>query len=200
MKKIGIMGGTFNPIHNGHLLLAECARDEYQLDKVLFIPTGHSYLKDDEEVLEPSVRAELTKLAIADNPNFELSTIEIEREGNTYTYETILEIKKRIPECELHFILGADCLFSIEKWKNVKTIFENAVILAAIRNGFDTKEFVKKAENLKQDYNAEIKFVYLPQFDVSSTQIREKIKENKSIRYLVPDDVREYIRDFQLYQ
>lgn len=200
MKKIGIMGGTFNPIHNGHLLLAECAKDEYQLDKVLFIPTGHSYLKDEEEVLEASVRACLTELAIKDNPGFELSKMEIEREGNTYTYETILELKKRLPDSELYFILGADCLFSIEKWRNFKIIFENATILAAIRDGFDSDDFVKKAEALKQEFGAEIKFVYLPQFDVSSTQIRGKIKENKSIRYLVPDRVREYIRNFRLYQ
>lgn len=200
MKKIGIMGGTFNPIHNGHLLLAECAKDEYQLDKVLFIPTGHSYLKDNEEVLVASVRAELTGLAIKDNPDFELSTIETEREGNTYTYETILELKERIPDCELYFILGADCLFSLDKWRNFRMIFENAVILAAIRDGFDTKEFIERAEYLREEYQAEIKFVYLPQFDVSSTQIRDKIKESKSIRYLVPDVVRRYIEDNNLFQ
>jgi len=200
LKKIGIMGGTFNPIHNGHLLLAECAKDEYQLDKVLFIPTGHSYLKDDEEVLEAAVRAELTELAIKDNPDFELSTIEIEREGNTYTYETLLELKERIPDCELYFILGADCLFSLDKWRNFRVIFENAVILAAIRDGFETKDFLDRAEYLKKEYNAKIKFVYLPQFDVSSTQIRDKIKDNKSIRYLVPDVVRKYITDKKLFQ
>lgn len=200
MKKIGIMGGTFNPIHNGHLLLAECAREQYQLDKVLFIPTGHSYLKEDEEVLDSAVRADLTLLAIKGHPDFELSAIEIEREGNTYTYETILELKKRIPDCSLYFILGADCLFTIEKWKNTEIIFENAIILAAIREGFDTKEFLEKADSLKREFQAEIEFVYLPQFDVSSTRIRGKIKENKSIRYLVPDSVAEYIKNFKLYQ
>ena len=118
MSKIGILGGTFNPIHNGHLLLAEQARCFYGLDQVLFIPSGCSYMKRQEEILPGEIRFQMVQLAIADNPYFCVSDMEIVREGNSYTCETITRLHAQYPEDELYYIVGADTLFQMEFWKN----------------------------------------------------------------------------------
>ena len=110
--KTGIMGGTFDPIHNGHILIARSAYEKVGLDKVLFMPSGNSYMK--KNVLDVSKRVEMVRLAIADFPYFELSSIEAQRQGNTYTYDTLEQLTKQNPKDEYYFIMGADSLFSIE--------------------------------------------------------------------------------------
>ena len=123
VKKVGIMGGTFDPIHNGHLVIAQAALDTMNLDEVLFIPSGTPYLKDLTTVLSKKERVSMTGLAIEDNPGFALSTIEIDREGNSYSYETLEELKKQNPDVEYYFILGADSLLYLEKWKLANFIY-----------------------------------------------------------------------------
>ena len=127
MSKIGILGGTFNPIHNGHLLLAEQARCFYGLDQVLFIPSGCSYMKRQEEILPGEIRFQMVQLAIADNPYFCASDMEIVREGNSYTCETITRLHAQYPEDELYYIVGADTLFQMEFWKNPEQIFTQCI-------------------------------------------------------------------------
>ena len=131
-KKIGIMGGTFNPIHYGHLILAERARESFSLDYVIFIPSGLSYMKDD--VLDSNIRYQMTALAIKDNPNFKISAIETNRIGNSYTYETLEELSLLEKEgSTFYFIIGEDSLFNIEQWKFPERIFQLAEIIVAKR-------------------------------------------------------------------
>ncbi|MCR4749618.1 MAG: nicotinate-nucleotide adenylyltransferase [Lachnospiraceae bacterium] len=199
-KKVGIIGGTFNPIHIGHLILAEHAYDEYKLDEILFIPTGISHFKDPNIVLDKKKRITMTGGAIDDNPHFALSTIETDRPGNSYTYETLEELKRMNPDTEYYLIIGADSLFQIEQWKNTESIMKNASILVAVRKGQSLEELKQKADELTKKYNASIHVLTCTYIDVSSTEIRARIKEGKSIRYMVTDDTLNYINKFNLYR
>ncbi len=198
-KKIGIMGGTFNPIHQGHLILAEEARNYCKLDKVLFIPSGHSYMKNAKEIADSNTRLTMTGLAIEDNKYFELSSIETEREGASYTYETLSILKNNHPECDFYFILGADNLFSIEKWRQPEDIFNSCKLVATVRGDKNIEDIQKKAEELYQKYHAEIILLPSRSIEISSTEIRKRLREGKSIRYLVPEKVYHYIQDNHLY-
>lgn len=197
--KIGIMGGTFNPIHIGHLLLAETALSNEGLQKVMFIPSGKPYMKAEDTVLEASHRLKMVELAIADNPSFIVSDMEIRRLGNTYTSETLTILKQEQPKTKFYFILGADNLFTMETWKEPEKIFSACTILAAVRNGIDNAHMQEKCRELSDKYHAEIKLLSFPETDISSTDIRTLIKQNRSIRYMVPETVRKYIEKNQLY-
>ena len=199
-KRVGIIGGTFNPIHMGHLILAEHARCEYNLDEILFIPTGISHFKDPNTVLDKKKRIAMTGGAIEDNPHFALSTIETERPGNSYTYETLEELKAANPTTEYYLIIGADSLFQMEKWMNPDIIMKDAIILVSVRKGQSRKELEQKAGELMEKYNSDIKILQCPYIDISSTEIRERIKEGKSVRYMVTDDTLAYIEKFNLYK
>ena len=152
MKKVGIIGGTFNPIHLGHMILAESARTEFNLDEILFIPTGISYFKDPSTVLDKKTRLTLVGEAIGDNPYFAMSTIETDRPGNSYTYVTLEELKQENPETEYYLIIGADSLFQIEEWQHPEIIMKDAVILAAKRKGHPTEDLLNKIEAIKEKY------------------------------------------------
>ena len=169
MKKIGILGGTFNPIHNGHLILAQNALEQYALDEILFIPSGCSYMKKD--VLDAKARYQMTKIAISSNPSFQISPIEINRSGNSYTCDTLLELKKQNPEVQYEYIIGADTLFSMETWNRPALIFESCGILCSIRNGFPMSKMLEKQKELSQKYHANIQFLQEKAFDVSSSDI-----------------------------
>lgn len=198
--RVGIMGGTFNPIHMGHLLLAQTALTEENLDYILFMPSGCSYLKREDHVLEAAHRLKMTELAISDNPFFKISDMEIKREGATYTFETLKQLKKEQPTDSFYFIMGADCLFSIENWKNPREIFENCTLLAAVRDGASTDSMQEKCEELNNRYRADVKLLPFPETAISSTSIRKKLAEGKSVKYLVPDAVMAYIAEKHLYQ
>lgn len=198
--RIGIMGGTFNPIHMGHLLLAEAALTEEKLDRVVFIPSGCPYKKQDIEVLDASHRLKMVELAIADNPFFSLSDMEIRRGGNTYTCETLRQLQAEYPSDTLYFLMGADCLFSIEEWKNPQEIFSRCILLAAARNGAGLSLLEDKCAQLSACYHAKVKLISFPETAISSTLIRNHIAGNKSIRYMVPEPVRRYIEKYQLYR
>lgn len=199
-KRVGIIGGTFNPIHIGHLILAEHAQCEYNLDEILFIPTGISHFKDPSIVLDKKKRIAMTGGAIEDNPRFALSTIETERPGNSYTYETLEELKAANPDTEYYLIVGADSLFQMEKWMKPEVIMKDAIILVSVRKGQSRRELEEKANELMEKYNSEIKILQCPYIDISSTEIRDRIKEGKSIRYMVTDDTLAYIEKFKLYR
>ena len=199
-KKVGIMGGTFNPIHVGHLILAETARNQYDLDEILFIPSGKSYMKQQMDIPAGVVRADMTSLAIEDNPHFALSLMEIQREGNTYTYETLETLKKQNPDTEYYFILGADSLFAIDKWKNPQRIFDSCTILAAIRDKNSMADIEEEAKRISEVYHGRVLLLNCGNMEVSSTRIRENFKAGYSNRYLVPDKVIKYIEENNLYR
>lgn len=200
MKKVGILGGTFNPVHMAHLIIAEVAQEDAGLDAVLFVPSGCSYLKDTSEILPAKDRINMTGLAIEDNPRFALSTIETDRAGNSYTCDTLLEMKERYPDQEYYLIVGADNLFTMEEWKDAEVIFQNAKILAAVRGDKKPADMAEKTAQLKEKYGADISLLNVRCVDISSSVIREKVAAGRSIRYMVPDKVREYILKNHLYQ
>lgn len=199
-KKIGVMGGTFNPVHTGHLLLAQWAMEEAALDGVIFMPTGCSYMKKSAEVLPGAERLAMTRLAIAGQDCFLCSDLEVSREGNTYTYETLESLQNMYPQAQLYFIVGADCLFTIGNWYHPEQIFSRCILLAASRSGMPMDKLEEKRRELETAYKAEVLLMAFPNIEISSTDIRERCRQGRSIRYLVPDNVREYIEQHQYYR
>lgn len=193
MQKIGVMGGTFDPIHVGHLMLAEWAIDAAGLDQVWIIPTGQSYMKADRQILPGSERLYMAELAVEGNDKLKCLDIEIARGGYTYSYETMEQLKSLYPEDHFYFIEGADCLYSMENWKYPERILASCTILAAMRGDAVLQELeVKKTELLKR-FGGNIQLMPFPQMSISSTEIRERLKQGKSVRYMVPDKVLMYI-------
>ena len=207
MKRIGIMGGTFNPIHNGHLAIAEQAREQFLLEKVLFIPSGIPYMKDLQAVLPVQTRCEMTAAAIAERPYFELSDIEAvdaTQGKNTYTYETLQKLKSADPDAAYYFILGADSLYDMEHWKNPDLIFQYCTVLAAVRGEERETSLRQKLtgqiQYLQGKYHASIAMLEMEGMQLSSTRIRKCIKEGKSIQNMVPEAVAAYIQKHHLYE
>ena len=199
-ENIGIMGGTFNPIHNGHLLMAQEALEQYALDGVVFIPTGLQWMKkDNPDLLDREHRFQMTALATYDNPAFSVSRMEIDREGNTYTYETLEELHEKLAGCNFFYIVGADSLASMVKWKRAERIFELATILCAVRDQTSKEELSGIMNALSEKFSADIRFLDMPRMDISSTQLRNLVREGRSIRYMVPDKVRTYIQEHRLW-
>lgn len=199
-KKIGIMGGTFDPIHYGHLILAQNALETFGLDDILFIPSGTPWLKESTKVLSKNKRVSMTGIAIEDNPRFALSTIEIDREGNSYSYETVNELKRIDPDAAYYFIMGADSLLKLESWKCPDLLMKECTILAAVRDDCDQTALKKQIAYLTEKYEADIEILSAPRIDISSTQIREMIADGKSVRYMMPDNVIAFIRKNHLYE
>ncbi len=199
-KKVGIMGGTFDPIHYGHLMLAQNALDTFSLDEILFVPSGTPWLKESTKVLSKNKRVSMTGMAIEDNPDFALSTIEIDREGNSYSYETVEELKKEQPETDFYFIMGADSLLEIERWKHPDRLMADCILLVAVRDDCDKEGLEKQITYLKDKYQADIRILPANRMDISSTKIRQMIQEGKSVRYMLPDQVIRFIQKNHLYQ
>ncbi len=188
--RIGILGGTFNPIHLGHLVLAEEAKEKLNLDKVIFVPAYIPPHKKDEEIAEANHRFKMAELAAKGNPCFEVSPFEINAKTTSYSVETLREFKERYGEdTKLFFITGADSLGELFSWKELDEIFKLSQFIVANRPGYDVSNVPKGIE-----------VVTITSLEISSSQIRKKIKENKSIRYLVPESVREYIIAKRLYK
>ena len=202
-EKIGILGGTFDPIHLGHLIIAEQARDQYGLDRVLLIPSGHSYFKDHrkQKVQPPQTRLIMTRIAAEGYEPFEVSEIEVNRPGNSYSFETLEEIAAQNPEAELYFIVGADTVCSMRTWREPARIFHVCTVLAAMREDqIDPESLRKESEALERDFSARILPVTIPNIGISSTDIRERVGQGKSIHYLVPDPLESYIIETGIYK
>ncbi len=202
-RKTGILGGTFDPIHIGHLLLAMAAYEQAQLDRVLIMPTGISYFKASREmkVTDPKLRLLMTEAAIKDVPFFECSDIEARREGNSYTFETMEELRSLFPDDELYYIVGADTLCMMHLWKEPERIFRSCRILVTERAGQVGSEKLEAAvSDLERRYGAVISRITLREMDISSTDIRERVMQKKPIRWMVPEAVEEFILQNGLYR
>lgn len=198
-KRVGIMGGTFNPIHLGHLILAENAYEELELDEVLFVPSGNSYMKEYGDVLDAKTRIDLVGEAIEDNSHFALSRIEVDRGGNSYSYETIAALKKANPDTEYFFMIGADSLFMIDKWMCPEKIFGEVTVAVAVRGGHSESELEEQIKLLEDKYKTKIVRLHSRNVDISSSQIRERVKNGKSIRYMTHYKTAEVIKKKRLY-
>lgn len=198
-KRIGIMGGTFNPIHYGHLIIAENACEQFGLDQVIFMPTGHTPHKKFSGDEMARYRCEMVKLAIKDNEKFSLSLMEVQNKEISYTFQTLRNIQKLYPDAKLYFILGADSLFDFEDWKNPEIICQEAVILVAVRANLTEEKVDSQIRHLTEIFHGEIHRLETPNFSVSSKTIRKRLKNGQSIRYMVPDLVEEYIRKQRIY-
>lgn len=200
-QKIGIMGGTFNPIHTGHLVVAEEVREKFGLDRVLFIPTGMPPHKPDGEVIDAEHRYEMVRRAVASSRFFEASRLEIDRGGYTYTVNTLMELKREYGgETFLFFIIGADVVCELTAWKEFRKVFEMCEFIAVFRPGFDRASFETGIMRLINDYGAVIHEVDARLIDISSRELREKRSKGESIKYLVPDAVEDYIIEKGLYK
>lgn len=187
--KIGILGGTFNPIHIGHLILGDEARRILNLDKLIFVPAYLPPHKEEEDLIDAEDRYKMVALAIKENPFFEVSKSEINRRDKSYSIQTIREFKDRFGEkAELFLITGSDVLEEISMWREIDKIFKLSNFIVANRPGYPTKEIPP-----------EVRLISIIAINLSSSGIRERIREGKSIRYLVPERVRQYIIKKKLY-
>ncbi len=200
-RKLGIMGGTFDPIHYGHLVAAEAVRDRFQLDKVLFIPSGNPPHKNSKNVTDAIHRYNMTLLATAANPYFEVSRIEIDRKGITYTIDTIKELMTLYGSgTELFFITGADALLEILTWYKVDELLKLCNFVAATRPGFNKKDLEQKLHEIKSKYSKEVFQIEIPSLAISSTDIRTRVNNNHTFKYLLPESVEQYIIKHGIYR
>lgn len=196
-KRLGIMGGTFNPIHNGHMSIAGIVRRALALDEVRFMPTGDSPHK---HVTMPAIhRLNMVKLAVQGREDFTVSDMEIRRAGRSYTCDTLREIRAREPESELFFILGGDMFCDMQRWRNPQTIAALAALVAVPRPGDDFEELSAMAERLKALYAARTIIIDDIGPEISSTEIRDRVAAGEDISSLVPASVARYIRENKLY-
>lgn len=199
MIKKAILGGTFDPIHNGHIHIAYEALYKLTLDKVVFMPTGNPPHKANRIVTPGEIRYEMVKKAIQREKCFEIDDYEILKEGFSYTFETLEYLNKKHKNTEWYFISGVDCLIELDSWKKVERIFELCNLVVFNRPGYSMDEIYKQKEKTEKRYNKKIIFLDLPLMDISSSMIREKLKEGKNVSYLVPTCVNEFIEKSKLY-
>ncbi|HZK00661.1 MAG TPA: nicotinate-nucleotide adenylyltransferase [Tissierellaceae bacterium] len=197
--KIGIMGGTFNPIHHGHLILSEYIRIHVNLDKIIFIPTGNPPHKDRQNILDGGIRLEMVRLAIKNNPYFTATDIEVKRPEISYTIDTIIHLKEIYRDCDLYMIIGSDTLLSLYTWKDISYILGQVKFIVADRLGLHDDDVEKEIKRLNNKYSSNIISVDSPVIDISSTLIRQRLKANLSVKYLLPEAVEEYIIENKYY-
>ncbi len=199
MKKIGIMGGTFNPIHMGHLIIAQAALTGLKLDKVWFMPAGDPPHKDDS-ILDKKHRLQMVAEAIKDNPDFELFTYETDKERPSYTAVTMTDLSADYPDHEFYFIMGTDSFLKLEKWYKPEIICAHTRLVVANRNNVENDELMAVRNKYMAAYKAKVDFIDTPQIEISSSSIREDIRKNISlVRYKLPDEVYNYIKTNRLY-
>jgi nicotinate-nucleotide adenylyltransferase len=195
-KRLGVMGGTFDPIHHGHLVTAEEALWQFELDEVVFVPTGQPWMKDDRNVSPAEDRYLMTVIATSSNPRFSVSRIEVERDGPTYTVDTLEELRAVQPGVELYFVTGADAMLEIFQWKDPEDVLSRAHFIAATRPGYD----LARLDAQGGTRNSRVTVMHIPALAISSTDIRRRVREREPIRYLVPEGVQTYIEKAALYR
>lgn len=194
------MGGTFDPIHYGHLVIAEAVRSKYKMEKVVFVPSGSPPHKNGSNVSDAMDRYLMTALATATNKHFDISTMEIDRSGKSYTYDTLVEFKKKYPRHDIYFIAGADAIRDITTWYNYEELFELCYFIAATRPGYTLANLKNEELHMLSPKQLEhIEIIEVPGIEVSSTDIKRRVREDKSIKYLLPETVEDYITKYDLY-
>ena len=193
------MGGSFDPIHMGHLISAEQGREELGLDTVLFMPSGIHPFKG-TNISSSEKRVEMTKRAIRDNPNFQISLIGVNRKDTNYTIDDIRDLKKIYPEDEIFFFIGTDIIYEIEKWKDFAELAKICKFVLFNRWGQEKEKLANKIIELKDQYKIDIRQIDTPLVEISSTEIRHARKKGRSIKYLVPESVEEYILENRIYR
>lgn len=197
-NSIALIGGAFDPPHFGHLVAAQTISDKFNVDKVVIMPLGdapHKIMNGAKAV----DRYNMVKEAAGDNSAFDVSAMEIERNGKTYTVDTISEIKKINPNIKIYFVMGADEILEIENWRQPEKLLSMCSFIAVTRPGFTQLEVEKKTKQLKNKYGCDIYFTEIPGMDISSSDLRNRVKNGESIKYLVPEKVEKYIEKHKLY-
>lgn len=195
---LGIMGGTFDPIHNGHLVAAEQAFDDLNLDMVVFMPAGRPAFKQDKRVTLGEDRYAMTLLATSDNPHFVASRFEVDRGGITYTADTLQLLRGLYPDnVRFYFITGADAVADILAWRNADKVASLATLVAATRPGYDLDRARRTLE--KSPYAFDVRYLQVPALAISSSYLRDRVGAGQSLRYLTPDAVTGYIHKHKLY-
>lgn len=196
---IGVLGGTFDPVHVGHLIIAEEARIRLGLSQVVFVPAGQPWLKQDSDISSGEHRLEMIRLAIAPNAFFRASTVDLERPGPSYTVDTLADLKRELgQEGNLYFILGLDALAGLPTWKEPQKIVELCYLVAAKRaEAMDVD--LDSLERSIPSISSRVIILDNPLIDISSSDIRQRVAEGKSIHAMVPDAVERYIREKRLY-
>lgn len=198
MLRIGIMGGTFDPIHYGHLVTAEQAHYRFSLDKVVFVPSGHPPHKLNKSVSDAHHRESMTVLATKDNPHFEVSSVEVDRPGPSYAVDTVKAFRYTYPsDTELFFITGADAILQMMGWKDSATLMQLCEFIAATRPGYSLA--ADRIHEIFGDNARRIHFFEVPALAISSTDIRARVKAGRPVRYLLPDSVVDYMSRAGLY-
>ncbi|WIM67156.1 nicotinate-nucleotide adenylyltransferase [Corynebacterium breve] len=193
-RRIGVMGGTFDPIHNGHLVAASEVADRFDLDEVIFVPTGEPWQKADKKVSKSEDRYLMTVIATASNPQFSVSRVDIDRPGPTYTIDTLQDLRQKLPNDELFFITGADALASILSWRDWDKMFDLAEFVGVTRPGYVLSE-----EMLPEEHHDRVHLIDVPAMAISSTDCRDRAKVGRPVWYLVPDGVVQFIAKHNLY-
>jgi nicotinate-nucleotide adenylyltransferase len=198
-ERIGILGGTFDPIHLGHLVLAEETRTALGLDRVIFVPAAQPWRKVGRAISDAGDRLAMVRLAIASNPCFTVSTIELERRGPTYTVETLRQMRAAAPNALLWFILGSDALLDLPNWKAPDEILSQARLAVATRQGAEL-ERLDELQGLLPELRRQLDLVPMPRVSISSSDLRRRLRAGVSTRYLLPDDIVRYATEHGLYQ
>ena len=193
-RRIGVMGGTFDPIHHGHLVAASEVADRFNLDEVIFVPTGQPWQKAGKTISPAEDRYLMTVIATASNPRFSVSRVDIDRDGPTYTIDTLRDLREQFPDEELYFITGADALASIMSWHDWEEMFQLAEFVGVTRPGYELRE-----DMLPADIQKRVHLVEIPAMAISSTDCRARAAEGRPVWYLVPDGVVQYIAKNALY-
>ena len=199
MGDIGILGGTFNPPHMGHLVMAQEALDQLDLDRVVFMPVAVPPHKEAREDPGPAARLELSRLAVAGDERFEVSSLEVDRGGASYTVDTLRELHDVEPEHDLTFIVGGDMAASLPTWREPEAVLQAATLAVAERTGARRADIEERLSGL-DGASDRVRFFDMPRLDISSSDIRRRVRENRPIRYLVPDEVARYIGANGLYR
>ena len=200
--RIGLFGGSFDPVHYGHLLLAEYCREQSKLDQVLFMPAATSPHKSEQKPADAQARIEMLRLAMGGHEAFELSELEVDRGGVSYTVDTLAALRKQSPDAEWFFLMGGDSLADLPTWRDPQRICELATPLVVGRHGFAEPDYFGLAKFVEGGRLAEIQqhYVEMPLIELSSTEIRRRVQEDLSIRYQVPRSVEKYIETQGLYR
>jgi nicotinate-nucleotide adenylyltransferase len=198
-ERVGVFGGTFDPLHDGHLVAANEAAWQLDLRRVLFLPAANPPHKQGEAVTSAEDRAAMVRLAIADNPRFRLCTLELDRGGLSYTVETLRELRKREPGMEPYFIVGMDSLADLPKWYDAAGVLKLARLVAVHRAGWDVVD-LDQLNHLVPGAAERVHILRIPGLDISSTDLRGRIADGRPIRYLIPDPVIAYIEAHGLFR